>query len=333
MKGDARMGKVTLEQLKKWNARFESAHFECNESDLVMANSYIDLIEKSRSKNTPVKGDVVRFTNEYGKYYSHALVEWADDDEVGLCEQGNPSIGKSDSEIGFFLSISGGSFPRVPLNKMKLIGKTKTRFWDFGHCGACKDGGIDFFAEVNLWECDINEQPYSTKNRDMYHITYSTMREDTGYKFFATKDAMSSCAWKNEGDLQDWLRTNRASITNQSPRQMTVWTYKETVHHCSPAEYESVNAPEDVMCMNGHRRCKRIYDDENSVIHVYYVWYWEDDSMGDFYERSVKQNEIRKQYECNWLPPINQVAHNELKTGKVKPLDIRCLFKKYTWEE
>ena len=98
-------------------------------------------------------------------------------------------------------------------------------------------------------------------------------------------------------------------------------------------EYEKIEAEEDVMVMNGHRKCKRVYDDENSIVYVYYVWYWKDDSMGDFYESANKQNEIRKQYEVHWSTPINQIACREFAEGKIKPYDVVGLFRKWYEEE
>ena len=317
------MSKVTLEQLSKWNQGFEIEHGKCNEFDLQKVNNYIELIEESRNNSHPMIGDIVQYTNKYGEYFSHAIVEWTEDGQVGLCESGNPSIHKSnDNWWGFGLSISGGAFPKVLLRNMKLVGKKDTRFWDFGHCGACGNGGIDFYATVNVWECNVNEQKYSTKDRDKYYVHYCEKNHPSGYHFFASKGATSSNAWKTLSEMQDWLRTKRADIEQGYCRNIIVWTYRENQIHVSPTEYEKIEAEEDIMCMNGRRRCKRIYDDENGIINTYFVWYWDDDSMGDFYERSTKQNEIIKQYEVHWSVPINQVAHRELETGMVKPYDV-----------
>lgn len=326
------MSKTTLEQLAKINQRFESAHGKCNETDLYMANSYIELIEKSRNNNLPMVGDIVQYTNAYGDYYNHAIVEYVDGDTVGLCERGNPSIHRSENKIGFGISISGGSFPSVSLSNMKLIGTTETNFWDFGHRGACADGGIDFCATVNLWECNVNEQKYSTKEREKYYISWCSGSHPSGYHYFASKEAMSSHAWKTLEELQDWLRTMRADVTQGFNCNIVAWTYKEKKIHVSPVEYEKIEAEEDVMLMNGHRRCKRIYDDENGIIYTYFVWYW-DDPTKEFNEKSVYQNSVIKQYELHWRTPINQVAHKELTTGKVEPLNVSGLFKKWYKEE
>lgn len=327
------MSKITLEQLSKWNPVFESSHGECDNYDLHKVNGYIELIEESRNPYHPVIGDIVQYTNKYGEYFSHAIVEWTEDGSVGLCERGNPSIHKSSDMLGFGLSISGGSFPTVELSDMKLVGTTETSFWDFGHSGACADGGLYFYATVNVWECNVNEQKYSTKDRDKYYVSYCKGDHPSGYHFFASKDTMSSHAWRTLDEFQAWLRTMRAEITQGYNRNIVVWTYKEKQIHVSPTEYEKIEATEDVMVMNGHRRCKRIYDNENGIVYVYYVWYWNDATMGDFYESATKQNEIRKQYEVHWSTPINQIASMELKSGIVAPYKVMELFNKWYKEE
>lgn len=327
------MSKTTLEQLSEWNPVFESSHGAYDDYDLYKVNNYIELIEESRNPYHPMIGDVVRYTNKYGEYFSHAIVEWTEDGSVGLCEQGNPSIHKSNNMLGFDLSISGGSFPTVLLSDMKLVDATETSFWDFGHSGACADGAVYFYATVNVWECNVNEQKYSEKERDRYYVSYCKGDHPSGYHYFASKGAISSHAWVTLEEFQYWLRTMRADITQGYNHNIVVWTYKEKQVHVSPMEYEKIEAEEDVMLMNGRRKCKRIYDDENSIVYVYYVWYWKDDSMGDFYESSAKQNEIRKQYEVHWSTPINQIARKEFEEGKVKPYKVTELFRKWYEEE
>lgn len=102
-----------------------------------------------------------------------------------------------------------------------------------------------------------------------------------------------------------------------------VWTYKTIEHHLSPTEFDSLNAPEDIFLMNGSkRRCKRVYDDKNYTIHLYYVWYWKEE--GDFYKIVEKQNKAIKEYEVDyWKNKVNTIALNELRSGKVKPLEVK----------
>ena len=319
----------TLETLTKINQRFTGTHFELQQSDVDMANKYVEIIEKSRSKEMPKVGDIVRYTNEYGNYYHSAMIDSIDGNDVVLCERGNSYISLTENEKDILLSTSGGSFPYTTLDKFKYIGTTERSFWRFGHCGACADGGIDFYATVSVWECNVNEQRFSTKTHDKYYISYSKESSDMGYHFTATKDATSCNAWKNEKDLQAWLRTFRAEIQKGYwENQLIVWTYKHIKHQVSPTEYEKISGIEDVMCCNGNRKCKRVYDDENFTVHTYFVWYWEDDSIEDWRERFTMQNKLRKQWEIDNCVLVNIYAHEELRQKKVKPLDIWQYIKK-----
>lgn len=90
-----------------------------------------------------------------------------------------------------------------------------------------------------------------------------------------------------------------------------------------PEEYEKIGGITDVLQINGKKmQCKRIYDDKNFTLHTYFVWYWDDPTMGDFYKRMIKQNKIRKKYELDYITKINSYAIKELKTGEVKPVKI-----------
>ena len=85
------------------------------------------------------------------------------------------------------------------------------------------------------------------------------------------------------------------------------------------------------MLMNGLRYCKRIYDDKNFILHTYFVWYWEDPSMGTFDEAAAKQNEIRKKYEIYWRtdyrPKENDCALRELREGIAEAVDLQPLYR------
>lgn len=309
------MERYTLETLSEVNPGFTRVHWKINHSDVDMVNEFIELIEKSRSSVVPMPGDIVQYTNEYGEFFASAHIETVENGIIHLCERANTYISKSE-ENGISCSSSGGTWNHVEIDKFKYIGTMERRFWHFGHCGACADGGIDFYATVNVWKCNINKEPFSTRTHDKYYLSYSD-RKDSDYRYFASQNGMSSHAWRTEKELQAWLRTHRAVINGN-----IAWTYKEVEHHISPQEYDKLDAIEDVMQMNGKRRCKRIYDDESSTIHTYFVWYWNDPTMEDYSERYARQNEIRKQYELNYTAVVNSYAMEELKSGKVKPIKV-----------
>lgn len=163
---------------------------------------------------------------------------------------------------------------------------------------------------------------FSTKTHDKYYLSHR--KSDNDYQYFASWNALSSHAWKTKKEMQAWLRTYRAVTDGKHTWGGTViWTYKEIEHHCSDAEYDALEVPEDIFLMNGSkRRCKRVYDDANCVIHTYFVWYWEDDTL-DFYERMSLQNKVIDSYKVDYFTnKVNKIALEELRSGKVKPLQI-----------
>lgn len=308
--------KMTLEQLKSMNTLCD-----CNSYDLEKINELITFIEKSRNNSPqPEIGDVVMYTNGYGRYYPRAIIDEIDESDICLCERGSAYVSTNS------MSISGGAFQNVDIKDLIYKGKTKTTFWTFGRLGCTAGGGIYFEAEVNLWECNMNPSQFSTKNRDLFYVSHSSIENIMGYKWFVSTGTNSYRAWKSETELQAWLRTYRAVINKSSKDNISIWCYKTQEHHCTPAEFESENAEEDIFLMNGKRKCKRIYDDKNGIVHLYYVWYWGDMEGKNFYETMEIQNRAIREYEAeNWSNRENQIAAMELKRGLVQPFDLTVL--------
>ena len=125
--------------------------------------------------------------------------------------------------------------------------------------------------------------------------------------------------------MQAWLRTKRSVVAEKNTWYGTViWTYKEIEHHISDIEFDALNAQEDIFLMNGSkRRCKRVYDDENCILHTYFVWYWEDDTL-DFYKRMSLQNKIIDSYKVDYFTnEVNKIALEELRSGIINPLEVK----------
>nr|DAT99324.1 MAG TPA: protein of unknown function (DUF4121) [Caudoviricetes sp.] len=306
------MKKYTVETLKKENYHFDYEH-GITESDVMKVNKIIDAIENSRSTERIQVGDVVQYTNEYGEYFPHAMITNIYDN-TEICENGNMYTNIHEGE--FCHSTSGGSFSHHEMNGFTYIGKTTNIFWTFGHNGACANGGVYFTATVNLWECNDNKEMFSTKTHDKYYLSHR--KSDSDYQYF-----IENHAWRTEEEMQAWLRTHRAIVTGKTWGGSVIWTYKEVVHHCSNTEYDALNVTEDIFLMNGNkRRCKRVYDDENCILHTYFVWYWEDNSQ-EFYTRMNNQNKIIDSYKVDYFTnEVNKIALEELRSGKVKPLQI-----------
>lgn len=317
----------TKESLAEINQRFLNRHFQIDESDVEKANRYVYLIESTRSTRTPQPGDIVRYTNKYGDYYAHAHIESIDEDgEVHICE--NPYVPFSwvDAENNKMVFItSGGAWDRLESSKMAFVEMEKKRFCDWGHCGACADGAIDFEATVSVWEFDEHETPYTTKTHNRMYIYRHKEVDEYGYKYVG-----EGRAWKYDLELQAWLETVRGEIMPALENQAIVWYWKQKEVHVSPAEYEALNLPEDTMICNGSRRCKREYDEENHTVITYFVWYWDAPEMGDFYEQCTKQNEIReKLYAIPWMAAKeNELARRKIQTGLIPRIDFEKYFGK-----
>lgn len=312
--------KYTVETLKKENHLFES-EYGITELDITKINNLIETIESSRTQEHIQIGDMVQYTNEYGEYYPQAMITNLNDD-AEICENGSMYTNIHNGE--FCHSTSGGSFSHHNINDFTYIGTATRTFWTFGHYGACANGGVYFTATVNLWECNDNKEMFSTKTHDKYYLSHRKS-ENNDYQYFASHNALSAYAWRTAEEMHAWLRTERAIVTGKDAwGGVIIWTYKEVEHHVSNTEFDALNATEDIFLMNGSkRRCKRVYDDENCILHTYFVWYWEDNTR-DFYTRMDIQNKIIDSYTVDYFAnEINTVALEELRSGKVKPLQIK----------
>lgn len=316
------MKKYTLETLKKENELFDS-YYGLNKSDVEKVNRIIEMIERSRSIDVIQKYDVVEYTNEYGEYFPKATATMKRGKNIELCENAGVHLSICDSKLCG--SASGGAFNHHKENEFSYKGMSSNTFWTWGNAGACANGGIYFTATVNLWECDDNKEMFSTKTHGKYYLSYKKSESNGDYQYFASKAGMSSYAWRTKEDMQAWLRTKRAVVTGKNTwGGAVIWTYKEVEHHLSDIEFDALNAHEDIFLMNGSkRRCKRVYDDVNCIIHTYFVWYWEDNTQ-EFYTRMNNQNKIIDSYKVDYFTnEVNKIALEELRSGIIKPLEVK----------
>ena len=286
----------TKEMLIEENCGFDR-EFGINETDVRKVNKALTVIEATRDINNPQAGDVIQYTNKWGEYFPKAHIEYTEaEGRCGgnVCEYAGTYLSVDNGKV--FCNSSGGTWTNIDLSKLKYIGKAKRHFWFFGHCGARANGGVYFTAEVNLWEYKDPEwrSKYTTKDYERYFITYRHKPDESGYRWFVSKNGLSHRAFTTREDKDAWLKTFRGVKKGN-----IVWAWKEVKHgNITPNEYDSLDLPEDTMMMNGLRKCKRYYDEKNHIIHTYFVWYW--DEPGNFTDYAMKQNEIRKKYEIDW---------------------------------
>lgn len=314
--------KYTKNTLREINYSYDCEH-HVTDSDLTMANRYVERIESTRSKTQPKTGDLLLLTDKYGKYYDHAHLEFdtlKDTGVISYCENPYTPFVNMSSD-GISCSTSGGAWGHIPVSKLKYVGSQEKAFCDFGHNGGCANGAVTFYANVSVWSYDCNEQPHSTKTHALYYI-HRHPNNHNDYLYSADGQA-----WRDDASLQAWLRTHRAEcFKGNSPGQMIVWAYKNKPVSVSPAKYDKMDLPEDAFMINGTMyRCKRKYNDKLHMFTTYHVWYWNE--PGDFFEIASRQNELRKAYEIHDKHiRVNEFAHRELEQNKVKPIDLSVCF-------
>ena len=257
----------TLESLKEIN----HANRYLNESVVAHVNKCVTEIENDRTPLLPTYGDIVKYTDETGEYFACASVQPADgftgDNQINLCQSGSHG-----HYCNHHISTSGGPWCNVDKSLFKLIGKATASFWVWGYNGACANGGVDFVAEVNLWECNLNEQKYSTEFYDRQFITKLKEPDEYGYRYSGR-----NIAFRTESDYKAWLKTfngietrrlSEASAINWSA---VVWHDKEVKHYVSKETYDSIeNYVIDTCLCNGVRRCKRVYGEHKVDTYITY---------------------------------------------------------------
>ena len=101
--------KYSIETLRERNVSYDHQHWLTQE-DVDMANSYVELIERTRSEITPQIGDRLVYVTEHGDYYGNALIDSrsAKEGYLSVCEQPYvPFVWEEDGNIR--LSVSGNS--------------------------------------------------------------------------------------------------------------------------------------------------------------------------------------------------------------------------------
>ena len=105
----ATKNKYTVETLKPLNTMYDHEHW-LTQQDVDMANSYVELIERTRSEKTPQIGDRLIYVDRYGKHYGNALIEKREDPNglISICEE--PPTRTAIPERFFGLKITIGNF-------------------------------------------------------------------------------------------------------------------------------------------------------------------------------------------------------------------------------
>lgn len=264
-----------LEELKKYNNEFLAEHYEIYESDLKLANKWIETIEKTRNEKQPKVGDVLRLTTKHGDFYRYAHIDRINEDgKAEVCENAYiPFIGRYDEiKNDVSLSTSGGAWCSVPINDLKYIGQEKKIFQDWGHCGACAHGTIKFPVIVNVWEYKEPNALYKDYTTEFYNKQYIHILTDEQMEQRQTDYAIlgDGIAWETLEEFENYKKLYNAEEFDNGFNKV-LFTYKENrFYNVSTFKYEDLNLKKYIILNNGSKYIAKIArDDEQKQIFIY----------------------------------------------------------------
>ena len=263
--------KYSIETLRERNVSYDHQHWLTQE-DVDMANSYVELIERTRSKITPQIGDRLVYVTEHGDYYGNALIDSrsAKEGYLSVCEQPYvPFVWEEDGNIR--LSVSGGAFHSVNPEELKFLKWTEGVFKDWGHCGACANGSVSFLAKVPLWFYAEPNPRYGDFTTETYRKFYLHKREESEngnlYQGF-------DIAFRDEAEFRQFLKDYEGTVFKGNwDNQIVLWCFRREYVFLPSAEWETFNAPIETRRLNFHPEQVKIVKDMEKHITYFYRKY------------------------------------------------------------
>lgn len=169
------MKKINRKDIIKINSSFLFEH-TLNESDFKMIENYIEAIKHNHIKcKNPQVGDIVEGAYYDGmRPYSDGIINKINDDgSLNICYE--PYIPFISINNGFIeISVSGGPFENHSSKELILVKEDDERiFSDWGSCGACENGRVNFIAPVRRWKI-----PFEWKSRTYAQIFNKPVKND-----------------------------------------------------------------------------------------------------------------------------------------------------------
>ena len=260
---------MTLKKLQKIQKYITDYQIEVSEKDVEIANKAIKKMYR-RPKQLSA-GDIVEFTNQYGEFSKHAIIERIDGKDVSVCQSGSAWCSSSKR----YVSVSGGSFYTVPKSDLVYIGRSIRYFSEWGSCGACARGAISIPVTVNVWR-NKTDLKNTTEFYDQHYIYPYSEEYKKEYNCNYDYGEFSKNAWTSNAELSAWCFLHRAFIEKERSSgdgyNFLVWTWKHRVHYwCNDEEVMNMDGYHDLAIMNGCiRNVCYVYDEENKMIDVYY---------------------------------------------------------------
>ena len=263
--------KYSVDTLRELNISYDHEH-GLTQKDVDMANSYVELIERTRSEITPQIGDRLVYVTEDGDYYGNALIDnlhYVKNGHLFICERPYvPFVWNENGNIR--LSVSGGAFHTVNPNDLKFLKWTDGAFKDWGHCGACGNGAVTFTAKVPLWFYAEPDPKYGDFTTETYR------------KFYLTKDTSGSSrnlyqsfdiAFRDEAGFRQFLKDYTGTVFKGNwENQIVVWCFRHENVFLPFAEWEKIEAPVEERRLNFHpEKVKIVKDMEQHITYLYRI--------------------------------------------------------------
>lgn len=301
--------KHTKEGLAGINSEFLCRHHAILDSDVELANKWSKKIEESRC-SYPVAGDIIRFTTKHGSYYEEAYLEKKEDYGYQICLAPHVPFVLTCNDDSPCFSTSGGPWENVELTEnFKYLGQEEKLFKDWGHCGSCAAGAIQFKATVNVWEYidpNLMYGEYTTKDwaREYFYFWDGERKDGSPYKY------RGECkAFETESDFLAWLTTYKGvefEGNSANGCQTVTFSYRRKEHLISQSAWDMLDLPTDTRLINATIQViKFLCDNENHVIEEFRT-----SNKGEYDQRTHKPYRIARR-----LIERGEVQRNILKTN------------------
>lgn len=260
--------RYTLGTLLPLNIYYDNDH-SLEQSDVDMANAFVELIERTRKEEHPQTGDLMIYVSKHGDYYPRALIEKEYENKMSVCE--NPYI-PFVYRIGYGIGcdVSGGPFYQVKMSDAKFKGWNSAYFKDWGHCGPCANGAVTFAARVPLWEYREPDPLYgdfTTKDWERIYVIKNTDR-NSEYLY----QGIGICC-KSEEDFRQFLQDHEGTVfPGNWKNQVVVWCYRHSVKGISREHWNKLDVPALERVVQGRIQMVKLCKDmENHESVFYYV--------------------------------------------------------------
>lgn len=260
--------KYTLETLLPLNVSYDRDH-GLTQADVDMVNDYVDSIESTRSKTKPQVGDRLIYVDKYGTYYDYALVESevAEEGLLSICEQPYiPFVFRSENEIR--LSVSGGAFHRINPADMKFVKWVDGSFKDWGHCRACANGAVAFYARVPLWSYSEPNPLYGDFTTETWRVFYIRKHTGKDNPYLYSGDGV---AFKDEEELQQFMADYEGTLfPGNWENNYVLWCFRREYVFLSQKEWDMIAAPVVERRLNFYTEQTKMSKDMNKHITTWY---------------------------------------------------------------